>query len=83
MAATANSLPLAVVAPLPTVADPSEADCHVVPRIANSPQEDCHIVEEAPNPSPPWPVTKARATHSQSRSPRLPPTGCSTQSRGM
>ncbi len=30
-----------VEAPLPRVADPSEADCHVAPRVANSSQEDC------------------------------------------
>jgi hypothetical protein len=64
-----------VEAPLPRVADPLEADCHIVPRVANSPQEDCRIEEEAPNPSPPRPVAKARAMHSQSRPPHLSPTG--------
>jgi hypothetical protein len=64
-----------VKAPLPRVTNPSEADCHVIPRVANSPQEDCRVEEEAPNPSPPRPVAKARATRSQSRPLRLSPTG--------
>jgi hypothetical protein len=64
-----------VEAPLPRVADPSEADCYIVPRVANSPQEDCCVEEEAPKPSPPQPVAKALATRSQSRPPCLSPTG--------
>jgi hypothetical protein len=64
-----------VEAPLPRVADPLEADCHIVPRVANSPQKDCCVEEEVPNPSPPRPVAKARVTCSQSQPPHLSPTG--------
>ncbi len=35
----------------------------------------CRVEEEVPNPSPPKPVAKVRATRSQSRPPRLSPTG--------
>ena len=53
-----------VEAPLPRVADSSEADCRIIPRVANSPQEDCRIVEEVPTPSTSRPVAQAPATRS-------------------
>jgi hypothetical protein len=43
--------------------------------VANSPQENCRVEEEAPKPSPPQHHEKAIATCSQSRPPRLSPTG--------
>ena len=52
-----------------------EADCHVVPRMANGPQEDCRVVVDVPTPSTSRPVVQAPATRSQSRPPRLSPTG--------
>jgi len=48
-----------VEAPLPRVADPSEADCRVFPRATNGPQEDCRVVEDVPSPSTSLPVVQA------------------------
>jgi hypothetical protein len=49
------------------VADPSEADCRVIPRVANGPQKDCCVVEDVPILSTSRPVVQTPATHSKSR----------------
>jgi hypothetical protein len=42
----------------------------LIPRVAAGPEEDRHVEQIVANPSVPWPVAHAPATHSQSRSPR-------------
>ena len=65
-----------VEAPLPRVADPSEADCCVVPRVANGPRDNCWVVEDVLTPSTSQPVVQAPTMRFQLQPLCLSPTGC-------
>ncbi len=52
---------------------PMKADCCMTQTVTIPQQDDCHVVQIVANPSVPWPVVQAPATHSQSGSPRFDP----------